>query len=59
MTKTEGTSGILWKRLSKEEKKVPLWYDMKGLFDDDMESYGKILEKEEEEKEKVLFFILF
>ena len=56
LTKTEDTNGTLWKRLmSNNQKKTPIWFDMRNTYKEDMEDYAKILDQEDDEREKVHF----
>ena len=37
----------------KEEIKYPIWWEMKGNFEKDMDKYIKLIEKIEDEKEEL------
>lgn len=47
-----GSAGI-WLRLTQEDIKTPIWWDLKDNFRKDMEEFVKLLEEESERKEKL------
>ena len=46
-------SSKIWPYLVKEEIKYPIWWEMKGNFEKDMDKYIKLIEKIEDEKEEL------
>lgn len=53
LTKTDDSSGTLWKRLLDKKQKIPIWWEMKTTYRQDMEDFQKMIEEEEEQQEKV------
>lgn len=59
LTKADESSGTLWKRLLEKKHKIPIWWEMKTTYRQDMEDFQKILDEEEEQLEKVNFYLIF
>ncbi|CAK57977.1 unnamed protein product (macronuclear) [Paramecium tetraurelia] len=43
---------VLWLRLTEEDYKTPIWWDLKDNYRKDMEEFAQMLEKESERKER-------
>lgn len=56
LTKTDATQGTLWKRLVESNQKIPIWWEMKTTYRQDMDDFQKIIDEEEDIKEKVKSF---
>ena len=61
LTKADESSGTLWKRLleKKHKHKIPIWWEMKTTYRQDMEDFQKMLDEEEDQLEKVNFYLNF